>query len=125
MEETISTIYFNGQFWKALIEKSNSYGPRQLAEYTFGSEPATGELLDFYLNKYHLLIFVQSEREVRIRKHRKDNTDRISKSHDEYKEKQKLMLDIRKSERNLLMKIEADEKYQLMRLKKKRKKRGH
>jgi len=125
MEETVSTIYYNGQFWMALIEKSDCHGRRRLAEYTFGAEPAAGDLFDFYLNKYHQLAFVESERIVRIRKHKKDNARRVLRSHEEYKESQKHQLAERKRERKFKVQLEADEKYQKKRIKKKRKKRGH
>ena len=125
MEETVSTIYHNGQFWIALIEKSDCHGKRCLAEYTFGPEPAAGELFDFYLNKYQHLTFIESERIVRIRKHKKDNAQRISKSHEEYKNIQKHQFEERKKARKFEHQITEADKYQMKKLRKKQKKKGH
>ena len=125
MNEVVSTIYYNGQFWVALIEKSDGIGLRYLAEYTFGPEPTTGVLLDFYLNKYQCLRFVKSDRIVRLRKHKKDNVHRVSRSHDEYRENLSTLLELRKAEKTSQNRIAVGEKYKKKILKKKEKKKGH
>jgi len=48
MEQIISTVMFDGQFWIILIEEISESGEVSLAKYIFGSEPTFNDILKFY-----------------------------------------------------------------------------
>lgn len=70
MEEVISTIYFDGQFWVVLIEKIAEDGTLSVGNYTFGPEPAQGDLLRFYQDVYPYLPLRPSGERYRIKARR-------------------------------------------------------
>lgn len=125
MEEVITTVYYDGRFWKALVEKFDDNDKRFLAEYTFGPEPSAGDLFEFYLNRYDRLVFVESADFVRPRKMKKDNTERVNKSHTAFKAAQQAGLEERKKDKRLKNELLEKEKYLKKKLKKKDRKRGH
>ena len=49
MNEVSSTVFFNGQFWIAIIQKIDCEGMVRIGNYTFGSEPTNNDLKNFYL----------------------------------------------------------------------------
>jgi hypothetical protein len=53
-------VYFDGQFWTALIESENEKG-YSTASYIFGSEPKEGEILRFVNTRLLPIINAQSE----------------------------------------------------------------
>ena len=48
---TITTIYFDGQFWCALIER-NIDGTNYCGRYVFGEEPSNPRLLHWMVNEF-------------------------------------------------------------------------
>ncbi|MBI9102427.1 MAG: DUF2992 family protein [Spirochaetales bacterium] len=126
MDTVITTIYYDGQFWKALVEKESSDGGIFMAEYIFGQEPSNPEVLDFYLNKYEDLLFLQVEEHKKIKPEKilKRSPDRISKSYNEYKDSLRTYLEDKKTEKRILKKVSEQDRYEEKRKKKKLKKRG-
>ena len=121
MDETFTTIYYDGQYWKAMSERCCG-GRRFLAEYTFGPEPSAGRLLEFYLNELDGLRFTEVDGGLKISKKklsRETSDRRISKSHIQFTDAQKAAL--KKERRKWRASAEADEKarYRAKQLKKK------
>ncbi|MBN2444164.1 MAG: DUF2992 family protein [Spirochaetales bacterium] len=127
MARVISTIMYNGQFWIALVEKYEDDGTLLVAKYTFGPEPTNTDLIDFYLNKYHLLQFHICDSRHRIKKEfsHKESERNTKKSFQVFSEEQKKFLRMKQKERQIKKNIEQKEKYQLKSKKRKEKKRGH
>lgn len=126
MDQVISTVFFNGQFWISIIEKVDSKGQLSVAQYTFGPEPSAAELFDFYLNRYDCLRF-HSTQSFRRRKNitsEKEAGRRICKSHQLFKEQQKKYFSERNADRKKDKKLLEQEKFLLKQLKRKEKKRG-
>jgi hypothetical protein len=48
MDETRCTVFFDGRFWTAVVERESA-GTLRLARHVFGAEPGNGELRHFYL----------------------------------------------------------------------------
>ena len=127
MSQVVSTIFFNGQFWIALIEKFEDDGTFYVGRYTFGPEPNNTDLLDFYLNKYQTIRFYKSGQEPRNRKmHSEKELERNrSKSFAEFRIQQKKYLTENKKRIRQQNQESLEEKYLLKVKKKKQKKRGH
>ncbi len=52
MEEwTVSTVYFDGRFWVALVERYDSSGTLRVGRHVFGPEPSNNDLLAFYRDR--------------------------------------------------------------------------
>jgi len=56
-DRTVATIYFDGQFWVALIERHGG-GTRLAARHVFGPEPNNAELLEWAAGPWRGLRFV-------------------------------------------------------------------
>jgi len=127
MDIVVSTIYFNGQFWIALIEKTAEDGTYYLGRYTFGSEPSNPELLDFYLRKYVDVLNLPTNaasRPVKL-KARRNEMPRMRKSLDAFKALQSAYLSEKKTIRKMEDRERDEAKYEDRREKRKKKKRGH
>ena len=68
MDEVITTIYYDGQFWAALVEKISSDGTVRVGRHVFGSEPDNGDILRFYRDVYDDLPLRRTEGRFRIKK---------------------------------------------------------
>ena len=126
MARVISTVFFDGQFWIALIEKYDDDGSLRVGKHTFGPEPSNTDLLDFYLNKYAYMKFHRSDERLKIKnKSSIKQTDRKTvKSFEIFKEEQKKYLKENKKVRSRNIKDSRELKYKLKAEKKKEKKRG-
>jgi hypothetical protein len=122
MDYVVSTIFHNGQFWIALIEKQER-GRKSYARYVFGHEPTNPQLIDFYSEIYPFLRFV-SEPLEKIPKLRTKLMHTAS-SHDAFKIAQEAFLKEKKKARKVELRASEKEKYRLKAMKKKEKKRGH
>lgn len=118
---TIVTIYFNGQFWVACIQKSLN-GKFLEGYYTFGSEPTNPQLLYFTSQLLHFIKLLKVERLTTIRLSVKEKVTHLS-SKDSYKEALSLELEKRKQEKGEVRKLDKEEKYKQKRLAKKENKR--
>lgn len=120
---TITTVYYDGQFWVALIEKQ--IGDKYYTgKYTFGSEPSNPELLHFMLYAYTSVKILAVNRPVKIRI-KKENTQShsIKKSLDAFKEAQKEYFLEKSIQTSKQKKIIKATKYEKAKLKKKEQKR--
>jgi hypothetical protein len=122
MDYIISTIFYNGQFWIAFIEKQE-YGKKSYARHVFGHEPTNPQVIEFYSEIYPFLTFVK-EPEEKIPK-RPEKISGHSNSFDAFKIAQEAYLKEKKEERKTEIKKLEKEKYKLKIRKKKEKKRGH
>ncbi len=127
MEEVISTIYYNGQFWVALIEKIGDDGSLKVGKYTFGPEPTNTDLIHFYQNIYPYLSFYETGERFRIKEKRSiDEQSRCTKkSLVLYSACRGADRELRRKERGKVRHQEQDEKYRKKAARKKEKKRGH
>jgi len=69
-DEVITTIYFDGQFWAALVEKIAPDGQVRVGRHVFGSEPDNGEILRFYRDVYDDLPLRRTEGRFRLKRDR-------------------------------------------------------
>jgi hypothetical protein len=126
MEQVISTIMYNGQFWIILVEKISKTGCISIAKYTFGSEPTFNDIIDFYDNVYPYLNLHHSDYMYRPKK--KYSTKELgrmeNRSHQIFKESQKIYLEEKKRNKKQRREILEQEKFILKCKKKKQKKRG-
>ena len=102
---TITTVYFDGQFWCAFIQKQMQ-GVFYSGRYVFGAEPSSPQLIQWMLNDFAYVPLYKTARyeKIRIKDVVKKNTK--PKSLDQYKEAQKEYLakkkiDSRKEKREL------------------------
>lgn len=125
--ETISTVYHDGQFWVASIERIDDSGSIEIAKHTFGPEPSANDLREFYLNIYSRMRFYPSAESVRVKRRRSvRETERISKkSRDILKDIQSIRLTELKAESKRKAVLGESERFRLKRLKKKVKRKGH
>lgn len=63
---TITTIYFDGQFWCALIER-NVDGKNFAGRYVFGAEPSNPRLLNWMLNEFSKISLLPVNEKPKIR----------------------------------------------------------
>jgi hypothetical protein len=127
MEQVVTTIFFNGQFWVALIERIGADGTLEVGKHTFGPEPGQPELIHFYQNIYPFIPLYHSDARVRIKARRKlaEQERCTSKSLLIYKEQHKAALDLKKKDRKQRRQREEEERYRLKCEKRKKKRRGH
>ncbi|MDC7223837.1 MAG: DUF2992 family protein [Spirochaetales bacterium] len=127
MDEVITTIYFDGQFWAALVEKISPDGSVHIARFTFGPEPTKADIRDFYFNHYHRLHFHKGEERFRIPKKRshKEQERTFSKSLTLYQESRTQYLLERKKVGRRKQQRKKEELFLKNQLKKKKKKKGH
>ena len=85
---TITTVYFDGQFWCAFIQKQ-VHGVFYSGRYVFGAEPSSPQLIQWMLNDfaYVPLYKTVAYEKIRIKDVLKKNTK--PKSLEQYKEAQK------------------------------------
>ena len=122
---TITTIYFDGQFWCALIEQ-NREGQNYAGRYVFGAEPSNPQLLHWMIHEFANipLLPVDGKPKIRFRKLAKESGKRagnISKSFKAFSKAQKEYAEERKALNRKQKKIEAKEKYLAKKERKKRK----
>ena len=127
MDSVVSTVFFDGRFWVAIIEKISADGSIRVGRYVFGPEPSNNDLLQFYLSRYGDVRVYESPIQVRVKPGRSfgEESRSTSKSKAAFKELQRMDLagkkvDIRNGERE-----NAQERYQMKAEKRKRKHRGH
>ena len=85
---TITTVYFDGQFWCAFIQKQIN-GMFYSGRYVFGAEPTNPQLVQWMLNDFsYVPLYKTTEyQKIRIKDFVKSNSK--PKSLDQYKEAQK------------------------------------
>lgn len=124
---TITTIYFDGQFWCALIEQCRK-GKNFAGRYVFGSEPTNPQLLDWMISEFDKvpLLPVEGRTKIRFKKlakaESKSGVAGIPKSFIAFSKAQKEYAKERKILGRKQKKIEEREKYLLKQSKKKAKK---
>lgn len=67
MDQVVTTVCFDGQFWIAFIEKTHEDGTLSVGKHTFGAEPSNPELVAFMLGLYSLVPVYPSDVRVRVR----------------------------------------------------------
>lgn len=127
MDKIISTIFFDGRFWTALLERLEADGTRHVGKYVFGPEPNTNDLLHFYLYIAHTVQLFQSDAPVRIRagKSRVEQERITRKSFIEFKTMQEKELTLRQQTVRNRQRAEERDLFIKRQEKKKQKKRGH
>ena len=124
---TITTIYFDGQFWCALIEQCRK-GKNFAGRYVFGAEPTNPQLLDWMISGFDKvsLLPVEGRTKIRFKKlakaESKSGVAGIPKSLIAFSTAQKEYAKERKILGRKQKKIEEREKYLLKQSKKKAKK---
>ena len=124
---TITTVYFDGQFWCALIEQCRN-GKNFAGRYVFGAEPTNPQLLDWMLNSFDKvpLLPVEGRTKIRFKKlaktEPKSGSSGIPKSLVAFSAAQKEYVKERKILSRKQKKLEEREKYLLKQNKKKAKK---
>lgn len=73
---TITSIFFDGQFWVAEIERHSDCCV-EVARYCFGPEPSNAELLDWVDREFHRLQFLAREEQSVQRNIRRLNPKRM------------------------------------------------
>jgi hypothetical protein len=85
---TSCTVFFEGSFWIALVERSEQAGASSVARHVFGPEPSNPELLHFYLFVLPTLRFLsgRSPQKKEKRKPRSAVRSRPKKALDAFKQ---------------------------------------
>ncbi|MBQ0038908.1 MAG: DUF2992 family protein [Treponema sp.] len=111
---TITTIYFDGQFWCALIEQ-NRDGQNYTGRYVFGAEPTNPRLLHWIIHEFAdvPLLPVDEKPKIRFKKLAKSTSEKggIPKSLVAFSKAQKEYAQERKAQNRKQKKIEEKEKY--------------
>ena len=124
---TITTIYFDGQFWYALIEQCRK-GKNFAGRYVFGAEPTNPQILNWMISGFDKvpLLPVEGRTKIRFKKlakaESKSGVAGIPKSLIAFSKAQKEYAKERKILGRKQKKIEEREKYLLKQSKKKAKK---
>lgn len=123
---TITTIYFDGQFWCALIERCKD-GKTYAGRHVFGAEPSNPEILNWMVHGFANvpLLLVDGRTKIRFKKLAKTeqkNTGGIPKSLTAFSEAQKEYAKERKTMKCRQRKLEEKEKYLLKQAKRKKRK---
>lgn len=124
---TITTVYFDGQLWCALIEK-NINGENFKGKYIFGEEPSNPRLLNWMLCEFSEIPLFKTDSEKKIRfsklvkKHNNTQGKNIPKSLTAFSKAQKEYAEGKKAQNKKQKKLEAKEKYLLKQKKKKERK---
>lgn len=97
---TITTIYYDGQFWTALIEKQ-IVGAYYTGRYVFGAEPTNPRILFWMLYEFDKIPLFKTENPIKIRIKKITNRSEKSftKSLDTFKNAQADFLSKKKTER--------------------------
>ena len=127
MDFGVTTVFFDGRFWIALVERIGPDGKKLMGKHTFGPEPSNNDLLDFYLYVRHLIPLLESARTVRVPKRvTAVEQGRITKkSLGEFHALQTARLKEEKGERVREHRRLEEDIFELKQEKRKRKKRGH
>jgi hypothetical protein len=97
----VTTIYFDGRFWSALIEK-NEIGRFYAGRYIFGAEPSNPRLLDWIINEFAAVPLLPIDQPVKIKVKKlseKKYSGSLCKSLDVFKAAQKIFLSEQKHTR--------------------------
>ncbi len=103
---TVTTVYFDGQFWCALIER-HLQNQCFVGRHVFGAEPSNPKFLEWMLNEFsHVKLFPVNQTElpkIRLKKiagkNRTDSKNQIPKSLKAFSAVQKEFLAQKKSVR--------------------------
>lgn len=123
---TITTIYFDGQFWCALIERCED-GKTYAGRHVFGAEPSNPEILTWMVHGFANvpLLPVKSRTKIRFKKLAKveqKNVGGIPKSLTAFSQAQKEYAKEHKTMKCRQRKLEEKEKYLLKQIKRKKRK---
>lgn len=124
---TITTIYFDGQFWCALIEQCRK-GKNFAGRYVFGAEPTNPQILNWMISGFDKvsLLPVEGRTKIRFKKLAKSESKSgvagIPKSLIAFSKAQKEYAKERKILGRKQKKLDEREKYLLKQSKKKAKK---
>ena len=123
---TVTTIYFDGQFWCALIEQCRD-GKNYAGRFVFGAEPSNPQFLNWMIYDFANvpLLPVEGRRKIRFKKlaksEGKSKTGGIPKSLLAFSKAQKEYAQERKAQKRKQKKLEEKEKYLVKHERKKRK----
>lgn len=122
---TVTTIYFDGQFWCALIEQCRD-GKNYAGRYVFGAEPSNPQVLNWMMHDFACvpLLPVEGRTKIRFKKLLKAETAAkngggIPKSLTAFSAAQKEYAQERKKQNREQKKLEEKQKYLLKQNKKK------
>lgn len=121
---TITTIYYDGQFWSALIEKYN-HGVYYTGRYVFGSEPTNPQLIKWMLYEFSDIPVYKTQVPVKIRINKVQNRSEksFSKSLESFKNAQSDYLVKQKKQRKIEKREENQNQWELKKENRKKKKR--
>jgi hypothetical protein len=126
MDDFVSTtIYFDGQFWSALIEKKEN-GMLYTGRYIFGAEPSHPRLLNWMLYEFAGIPLFPAESPVRIRVKSLSSgrsSGSLCKSLDVFKAAQASYFTQKKQERRRKCREDRQSQWEAAQIKKKEKKR--
>lgn len=127
MAAVVTTVMFDGQFWIALVEKTDGDGVLSVGRHVFGAEPTNQDLLAFMRDDYAIVPAYRSECRVRVkaRKTRAEEARSTSKAKLAYAELRSAELAGRKKAARVRREAGVREKYELRLERKKEKRRGH
>jgi hypothetical protein len=127
MEQSCTTVCFDGQFWMALVEKADADGNLSVGKYTFGAEPTNNDLLSFMLDRYALVPVYPSDVRVRVRARKsiREQERSTGKAKLAFKESQRAYFMEKKKDASLRRESDARRRYGIRQEKKKEKRRGH
>ena len=122
---TVTTIYFDGQFWCALIEQCRD-GKNYAGRFVFGAEPSNPQILNWMAYDFVNvpLLPVEGRTKIRFKKLAKSETKSkagcgIPKALKAFSKAQKEYSQERKSQNRKQRKLEEKQKYLLKQEKKK------
>ena len=126
MDQVVTTLCFDGQFWVAFIEKTHEDGTISVGRHTFGAEPSNPEVVEFMLGLYALVPVYPSEVRVRVRARKsiREQERSTNKAKAAFKESQNAWLAERKT-KTAEKEASGTRRYELRAEKKKEKRRGH
>ena len=119
---TVTTIYFDGQFWCALVEQCRD-GKSYAGRFVFGAEPSNPEIIHWMMHDFADIPLLPGEGRTKIRFKKLARTERngggIPKSLEAFSRAQKEYAEERKKQTRKQKKQEEKEKYLLIQNKKK------
>lgn len=120
---TVTTIYFNGQFWTALIEQTID-GVLYIGRHVFGAEPSNAELLQWMLYEWSLVPRFKAVSTVRMKpeKQERRTKESVSRSLQRYKEAQEVFAEQKKASAKKQRHLSKKEQYEQDKIKRKEKK---
>jgi Protein of unknown function (DUF2992). len=122
---TTTTIYFDGQFWSALVVKQED-GCTRTGRYVFGAEPANPQLLYWMIHEYaDIPLFPSEPVSVPVKKMSTERSrGALGRSLGTYRAAQQAYLSERKQERRECVRADRREEWRL-KLEKRKQKRRH